>query len=103
MKKLNQAVDDYLLWMISSGYADKSIQNYQKVLENFVHFVACHKISWDHVFLSENLEKFHQITKHPLAAVRGFCRYLVSYFPGMGACSNYDAYFVPRNSECHLD
>ncbi len=78
MKKLNQAVDDYLLWMISSGYADKSIQNYQKVLENFVHFVACHKISWDHVFLSENLEKFHQITKHPLAAVRGFCRYLVN-------------------------
>jgi len=42
MKKLKEAVDDYLLWMISSGYADKSIQNYQQVLEDFVHFVACH-------------------------------------------------------------
>lgn len=77
MKKLKQAVDDYLLWMISSGYADKSIENYQQVLELFVHFVASDKIHWDHVFFSENLEKFHQITKRPLAAVRGLCRYLV--------------------------
>jgi integrase/recombinase XerD len=77
MKKLKQAVDDYLLWMISSGYADKSIQNYQQVLEDFVHFVACHKIHWDNVFFSENLEQFDQVTKRPLAAVRGLCRYLV--------------------------
>ena len=77
MKKLKQAVDDYLLWMISSGYADKSIQNYQQVLEDFVHFTACHKIDWDHVFFSENLEQFDQITKRPLTAVRGLCRYLV--------------------------
>ena len=79
MKKLKQAVDDYLLWMISSGYADKSIQNYQQVLEAFVHFTACHKIHWDHVFSSENLEQFDQITKRPLAAVRGLCRYLVNH------------------------
>ena len=79
MKKLKEAVDDYLLWMISSGYADKSIQNYQQVLEDFVHFVACHKIDWDHVFFSENLEQFDQITKRPLAAVRGLCRYLAKH------------------------
>jgi len=77
MKKLKQAVDDYLLWMISNGYADKSIQNYQQVLEDFVHFVACHKIHWDNVFFSENIEQFDQVTKRPLAAVRGLCRYLV--------------------------
>jgi integrase/recombinase XerD len=79
MKKLKQAVDDYLLWMISSGYADKSIQNYQQVLHDFVHFVACHKIHWNHVFSSESLNRFDQITKRPLAAVRGLCRYLVNH------------------------
>jgi integrase/recombinase XerD len=77
MKKLKQAVDDYLMWMMSSGYADKSIQNYQQVLQDFVRFTACHKIHWDHVFSPESLDRFDQITKRPLAAVRGLCRYLV--------------------------
>ena len=77
MKKIKQALDDYLLWMISSGYADKTIENYQQVLEDFVHFVEGHKIHWDNVFSSENLEQFHQITKRQLTAVRGLCRYLV--------------------------
>ena len=77
MKKLKQALDDYILWMISSGYADKTIENYQQVLEDFVHFVAGHKIHWDNVFSSENLEQFHQITKRQVTAVRGLCRYLV--------------------------
>jgi site-specific recombinase XerD len=77
MKKLKQALDDYILWMISSGYADKTIENYQQVLEDFVHFVADHKIHWDNGFSSENLEQFHQITKRQLTAVRGLCRYLV--------------------------
>ena len=36
MKKLKQALDDYLLWMISSGYADKTIGNYQQVLEDLL-------------------------------------------------------------------
>jgi site-specific recombinase XerD len=77
IRKLNQAVDDYLLWMISSGYADATIKSYEKILNYFVQFIDRHKISWDHVFSSENLEQFHQITKHQLAAVRGLYRYLV--------------------------
>jgi hypothetical protein len=32
IKKLKQAVDDYLLWMISSGYADATIRNYERLL-----------------------------------------------------------------------
>jgi len=43
MKKLKQAVDDYLLWMISSGYADATIKSYEQILNHFVDFVACHK------------------------------------------------------------
>ena len=77
MKKLKQAVDDYLLWMISSGYADATIKSYEQVLNYFVQFIDRHKISWNNVFSSENLEQFHQITKRQLTAVRGLCRYLI--------------------------
>jgi integrase/recombinase XerD len=77
IKKLKQAVDDYLLWMISSGYADATIKNYERILNHFVDFIAYHKISWDQIFSSKNLHGFDQSTKAELAAVRGLCRYLV--------------------------
>jgi integrase/recombinase XerD len=77
IKKLKQAVDDYLLWMISSGYADATIKNYEQILNHFVDFIAYHKISWDQIFSSKNLHGFDQSTKAELAAVRGLCRYLV--------------------------
>jgi len=77
MRKLKQAVDDYLLWMISSGYADKTIKRNEKILIHFVYFTQRHKISWDNVFCSQNIDQFHKSTKCELTAVRGFCRYLV--------------------------
>jgi site-specific recombinase XerD len=77
IKKLKQAVDDYLLWMISSGYADATIKNYEQILNHFVDFIACRKIGWNQIFSSENLHCFDQSTKTELAAVRGLCRYLV--------------------------
>ncbi len=77
IKKLKQAVDDYLLWMISSGYADATIKNYEHILNHFVDFIARHKISWDQIFSSKNLHSFDQNTKAELAAVRGLGRYLV--------------------------
>jgi site-specific recombinase XerD len=76
-KKLKQAVDNYLLWMISGGYADATIKNYEQILNHFVDFIACHKIGWDQIFSSANLHCFDQSTKTELAAVRGLCRYLV--------------------------
>jgi len=77
MRKLKQAVDDYLLWMISSGYADKTIKRNEKILNHFVYFTHSHKVSWDNVFCSQNIDQFHKSTKCELTAVRGFCRYLV--------------------------
>jgi site-specific recombinase XerD len=77
IKKLKQAVDDYLLWMISSGYADATIRNYERILNHFVDFIVCHKIGWDQIFSSANLHCFDQSTKAELAAVRGLCGYLV--------------------------
>ena len=77
MKKLKQAVDDYLLWMISSGYVDKTIKRNEKILNHFVYFTQSHKVSVDDVFRSQNIDQFHKSTKCELTAVRGFCRYLV--------------------------
>ena len=77
IKRFKQAVDDYLLWMISGGYADATIKNYEQILNHFVDFIACQKIGWDQIFSSANLHGFDQSTKTQLAAVRGLCRYLV--------------------------
>ena len=77
IKKLKQAVDDYLPWMISVRYADATIKNYEQILNHFVDFIEYHKISWDQIFSSKNLHDFDQSTKAELAAVRGLCRYLV--------------------------
>ena len=77
MRKLKQAVDDYLLWMISSGYTENTIKKNEKILNHFVYFTQRHKISWDNVFCSQNIDQFHKSTKCELTAVRGFCRYLV--------------------------
>ncbi len=77
MKKLKQAVDDYLLWMISSGYAEKTIKRNEKILDQFVCFTQHHKINWDNVICSQNIDQFHQSTRCDLTAVRRFCRYLV--------------------------
>jgi len=77
IKKLQQAVDDYLLWMISRYYADATIKNYEQILNHFADFIAHHNISWDQIFSPANLHGFDQITKAELAAVRGFGRYLV--------------------------
>ena len=63
--------------MISSGYADKTINRNEKILTYFVCFTQRHKISWDNVFCSQNIDQFHKSTKCELTAVRGFCRYLV--------------------------
>jgi site-specific recombinase XerD len=77
MKRLKQAVDDYLLWMISSGYVDKTIKRNEKILNHFVCFTQRHKINWKYVFCSQNIDQFHKSTRCELTAVRGFCRYLV--------------------------
>jgi len=77
VRKLKQAVDDYLLWMISCGYADSTIKNYEQILNHFVQFVHSHKVDWDNVFSSENIDQFHKSENRKLVAVRGLLRYLL--------------------------
>jgi len=102
IKKLQQAVDDYLLWMISSGYADASIKNYQQILNHFVEFIARHKISWEQIFSSANLHAFDQSTKAELAAVRGLSRYLVKQKRILAPMEN-EKYPLPTVYEQYLN
>lgn len=102
IKKLKQAVEDYLLWMISSGYADATIKSYERILNHFVDFVACHKIGWDQLFSSKNLHCFDQNTKDELAPVRGLCRYLVSQ-KRIAAPIEKEKYRLPKVYEQYLN
>jgi len=102
IKKLKQAVDDYLLWMISSGYADATIKNYEQILSHFVDFIACHKIGWDQIFSSANLHCFDQSTKTELAAVKGLCRYLVKQ-KRIVATNGEEKYLLPNVYKQYLD
>jgi site-specific recombinase XerD len=102
IKKLKQAVDDYLLWMISGGYADATIKNYEQILNHFVDFIACHKIGWDQIFSSANLHCFDQDTKIQLAAVRGLCRYLVKQKRIVAPIEN-EKYLLPNVYDQYLN
>jgi site-specific recombinase XerD len=102
IKKLKQAVDDYLLWMISSGYADATIKNYEQILNHFVDFITCRKIGWNQIFSSKNLHGFDQSTKTELAAVRGLWRYLVKQ-KRIVAPIEKEKYLLPKVYEQYLN
>ena len=102
IKKLKQAVDDYLLWMISSRYADATIKSYERILNHFVDCIACHKIGWDQIFSSANLHCLDQSTKTELAAVRGLCRYLVKQ-KRIPAPIEKEKYLLPNIYEQYLN
>jgi integrase/recombinase XerD len=102
IKKLKQRIDDYLIWMISSGYADATIKNYERILNHFVDFIGCYKISWDQIFSSENLHGFDQSTKVELAAVKGLCGYLVKQ-KAIVAPIEKEKYLLPNAYEQYLN
>jgi site-specific recombinase XerD len=74
---LNQAIEDYLQWMNSVGYARKSLQSHQRQLNQFVCFSKNTTISWQKLFTSDCLEAFKKITgQSALSAINGLSRYL---------------------------
>ncbi|MBW2570491.1 MAG: tyrosine-type recombinase/integrase [Deltaproteobacteria bacterium] len=78
VKRLEKAVSDYLLWMISNGYADSTSMRYQQVLKHFAHYIIQRAIPWDAVFTFDTLKDFQKESGLILAlrAVRGLSRYL---------------------------
>jgi integrase/recombinase XerD len=77
-ERLEKAVSDYLLWMISNGYADSTCMRYQQVSNHFAHYITKRAIPWDAVFTFDTLKDFQKESGLILAshAVRGLSRYL---------------------------
>ena len=77
-RRLAKAVSDYLLWMISNGYADSTSMRYQQILTYFSRFITQLAIPWDAVFTFDTLKGFQKESGLILAshAVRGLSRYL---------------------------
>jgi len=74
---LKQAIEDYLQWMKSAGYARKTRQSYQAQLNQFFCFIKNTTISWQQLFTSNSLESFKKITEQSsMAAINGLSRYL---------------------------
>jgi len=77
-KNLEQAISDYLQWMISKGYAYGTFVCYEKILNNFLVFVRSRKIAWDDIFTFATLKDFQKDRKSAVesAVIQGLSRYL---------------------------
>jgi len=74
---LEQAISDYLLWMVSNGYSPKTVESYERALKHFLTFTSCKNTAWRDIFTLETLNDFQQgRSKATAHAVRGLSRYL---------------------------
>lgn len=76
--RLEQAIRDYLLWLIDKGYAPRTWSLQERLLNHFAAFIKQRATGWEHIFTLETLEAFQQECRltHAAMAVRGLARYL---------------------------
>ncbi len=76
--KLKKAVNDYIEWMISEGYADSTYDQYGKVLDDFMLFVSQNSIPWDKIFTFDTFTTFQKESRYRKvwSAVSGLAEYL---------------------------
>ena len=60
VERLEKAVGDYLLWMISTDYASSTIMIYERLLNHFQNFITNQNISWEQVFTYDTLNGFEK-------------------------------------------
>ena len=78
-KHLKQAIEDYLQWMKSVGYARKTRQSYLSQLNQFLCYSKNTTISWEKLFTSNSLECFKKSSrKSAVPAINALSRYLFS-------------------------
>ena len=77
-KDLEKAISDYLLWMISKGYAKSTFYLHERVLKHFSCFVSRKEIPREDIFTFDTLKAFHEESGliHISSAIRGLSRYL---------------------------
>jgi site-specific recombinase XerD len=75
---VEQAIREYLLWMIDRGYSRRAWSLAERLLGYFSAFIARQALCWEHIFTVETLAAFQQECRlwHTGKAVRGLARYL---------------------------
>lgn len=74
---LDQAINDYLLWMIARGYAQSSRDDVERVLKHFSAFVNSRNIPWESIFTFDTLRAFRKQTGLiKVYGIRGLSTYL---------------------------
>ena len=75
---LEQAIDDYLLWMISKGYAQGTWKKYEITLRRFLNYVDSKAIPAEAVLIYDTFRAFREENRLPCLsyAVTGLSRYL---------------------------
>jgi len=78
---LEQALNDYLEWMTTTGYSKSTRQSYCQILRIFLCFVQGRKMVWDKVFTLKTLSAFQGTEpSNPVrGAVNGLARYLFEH------------------------
>lgn len=80
VQKLTSAIDDYLLWMQSAGYAQRTQRQYRQQLNQFRRFIQNTKFSWHQIFTLNTLAHFtKQSAISSVPAINGLSWYLFSH------------------------
>ncbi len=76
-KDLEQAIRDYIQWLISEGYALSTCASYNRMLNLFHLFITRKNIAWDKIFTLNTLKDFQKENNLKyVPVVRGVSRYL---------------------------
>ncbi len=75
---LDQAVRDYLLWMIETGYSQTTWSYYERILIRFQKYLSSRHIRWELIFTVATLDEFGKYCqmKNFQQPVRSLARYL---------------------------
>ncbi|MCP4609540.1 MAG: tyrosine-type recombinase/integrase [Planctomycetes bacterium] len=78
VQKLDKAIHDYLSWLKSNGYTEKTRANYKRGLTHFQTFINQREIPWDAVFCFDTFKSFQEKCRYSngAASVRGLSRFL---------------------------
>jgi site-specific recombinase XerD len=77
VQQLSLAIDDYLQWMKSVGYAHKTLQSHQRKLNQFLCFSKNTAANWENMFTPALLEGFKNLAgQSAMTAINGLWRYL---------------------------
>lgn len=76
-RTLRRDIDEYLQWMISTGYSFSTCGTYRNELNRFFLFIIRKQIDWNDIFTLNTLEEFQKNTQAATGAgVKGLWQYL---------------------------